>query len=80
MKSIARSYVWWPRLDKEIEQAAKELVTRMSVSQECPNCSTVASMDLAGETMAEAAHRFCGAISTKDVLCARRRSLQNGRR
>ena len=39
MKSIARSYVWWPRIDAQIEEAAKQCQTCQVVQNQPPQCS-----------------------------------------
>ena len=51
MKSIARSHVWWPEIDQEIER----------VTRECQWCNKTrrASMVLADSSPATCSRRFC---------------------
>ena len=51
MKALARSYVWWPGLDRDVENCAKR-VPAMSSQQELPSKSASSSMGLANSTMA----------------------------
>ena len=59
MKSIARSYVWWPGLDQAIER----VVISVSSCEKYSTSGPPASMDLACSAMAENPHRFCGSIN-----------------
>lgn len=37
MKSLARSYVWWPRLDKDIEKSCKSCLSCLAVKSSPPS-------------------------------------------
>ena len=51
MKSIARSHVWWPKIDQEIEKVKKNPQGSSSL--------TASSMVLADSSMATCSRRFC---------------------
>ena len=72
MKSIDRSYVWWPGVDQAIERVVKACSQCQVVSTGAPH----ASMDLACSAMAENPHRFRGSIHGETVSVGGRCSLQ----
>lgn len=45
MKSVAHSHVWWPRMDKDIEQLARHVC--LASIQASTHGGTIASLDLA---------------------------------
>ena len=63
MKSLARSYMWWPGMDASIDKLAKS----------CPDCQEVATgstptaMGAALSSVSASSHRFCRPPSR--VLC-----------
>ena len=67
MKSVARSYFWWPHLDKVIEELVK-ILTLMSRSQASPSRCPTAHMGLANQAMAARTCRFCWAFPRYNVL------------
>ena len=52
MKSLARSYIWWPKIEKDVEHLAKS----------CPGCQLQALMGMASHTLAENSCRFCWTV------------------
>ena len=61
MKCLTQSYIWWPGLDRDIEELAKRYSSCQRVKD------TVASVDLARETVATCPSRLCWAFPGKDV-------------
>ena len=59
MKMLSRSYVWWPKIDSEIEKMVKSCIP----CEETKNAPAVSplhvSLDIAYETMAEDTYQFC---------------------
>ena len=68
MKAIARSYMWWPGLDREIEQTAKGCQSREASSSQISS----PSLGMARQTVATRPSGFCGALPGIDVLGRRR--------
>ena len=60
MKAVARSYFWWPGLDKEIEQVAKTCTSCLSTKSAPP----VAPLHpwIWPDAPWKRIHRFCGAM------------------
>ena len=56
MKSVARSYMWWLGLDKELEQLAKSCLPCQTSSF----CGSTATMDMACSAMAVCPLDFAG--------------------
>ena len=73
MKSIARSYLWWPGLDKEIEK----LVATCTACQAVRQAPAAAPLHpwIWHKTLAKDPHRFCWSIQRKILSSLSRRSL-----
>ena len=61
MKSVARSYGWWPGLDQAIENVVKAC-SQCQVVKNTPPVAPLHPMDLACSAMAENPHRLCWSI------------------
>ena len=57
MKSIARSYIWWPNLDAEIELIVKSCDVSSS-AESAAQCTTV-PMEVAYSGVTKSTHRLC---------------------
>ena len=55
MRSLARSYVWWPGLDKDVEEVVKSCLPCQSVNQAFASCGPDTSLAMAIKTLAESA-------------------------
>jgi len=55
MKALARGYVWWPNMDRELEDAVKK-VSAMPTAPEGPSRSTSPPMGVARSTLVTGAH------------------------
>jgi len=55
MKSVARSYVWWPGLDGDIESMAKSC-NKCQSCQSTPHCGTTPSLVMANPAFAAYTH------------------------
>ena len=73
MKSIARSYLWWPGLDKEIEKLVATCTACQAVRQ-APAAAATTSLD-GPQNLANDPHRFCWSIQRKILSSLSRRSL-----
>ena len=58
MKSLARSHVWWPNLDSQVETQAKSC-TACPGQQELTTQSTAPSLGMAHYSVATYPHRLC---------------------
>ena len=69
MKSVARSYMWWPGLDKELKQLAKSCQSCQAVKGAPP----LAPLHPWIWPMAESSSRFCWPLPGSNVpgLCGR---------
>ena len=67
MKSIARSYPWWPGLDKEIEKLVATCTACQAVRQ-APAAAATTSLDMAHKTLAKDPYRFCWSIQRKIII------------
>ena len=61
MKGLARMYVWWPKIDANIEEAVR-LCSTCQVNQSAPACSTPPSLEVAFASMDTSTHRLYGSI------------------
>ena len=62
MEAIARSYIWWPGLDKAIENHVKSCKP-----QTIPTKGPFTPMGVADESMGVHTCRFCWAFPPQDV-------------
>lgn len=62
-KAIARGYVWWPKLNKQVKTMTKSCTQYQKVKN-----TTTPSMDMALHAMAENSHRLCGTVLWTNVL------------
>ena len=62
MKANARSYVWWPGLDKSLEQ----IISQLKACLQLPP----APMGVALPPMATFTHQFCSSVQRSNVFCA----------
>ena len=60
MKALARSYMWWPGMDKEM--------SRLSVHPERSTTTSTPSLELAWKTVESYTYRLCRADGVKNVL------------
>ena len=73
MKSIAQTYMWWPGLNKELEDPVK-ICQRMPISEKRIACSTTTSLCLASKAMATSSFGLrrslpeCNASSSRGCL------------
>ena len=73
MKAIARSYLWWPGLDSDLEKVARSCLSCQAMKH------TPAVADVALLSMAESPYRLRRIVSGEDVPVSSGRSLQVGR-
>ena len=66
MKALARSYIWWPGMDREIEQAAK-VCTGCELTQNNPKTAPTSCIGVASTPTATYPCRFCGTILRNNV-------------
>ena len=55
MRSLARRYVQWPGLDKDVEEVVKSCLPCQSVNQAFASCDPDAPLAMAIKTLAESA-------------------------
>ncbi len=55
MKAIARSYVWWPKIDKEIEEITKRCTGCVQKKKQ-PQQGANSPMGMAKQTMTKNPH------------------------
>ena len=55
MHSLTRSYVWWPGLDKDVEEVVKSCLPCQSVNQAFASCGPDAPLTMAIKTLVESA-------------------------
>ena len=75
MKSFACSYVWWPGLDKAVEDRMRKCVVCQR-AQKMPARVPIQPLGVAGETLVMAAHRSCWSYLGEDDPDRDRCSLQ----
>ena len=71
MKSFARSYMWWPGMDKNIEDLAKSCLDIQAVKK-----APVTAMGVALSCVTASPRGFCWALPRHDVFRSCRRLLQ----
>jgi len=59
MKGLARSFVWWPGMDKELEQMVK---CQLSTISEDTSSSTPTPMGIAQATMVKNTCKLCWSL------------------
>ena len=60
MKAVARSYLWWPGMDNDLEEAVRA----------CERCQKHATpMVMAETTMVAHSRRLCGTVHGENVPC-----------
>ena len=74
MKSLARSYLWWPKVDKDIEELVKSCRPCLNIHH-APAVAP-SPMGLAFEAMAENSRGFCWAFPRDDVSSSSGCTLQ----
>ena len=65
MKRLARRYVWWPKIDEDIESTVKQCALCQLDAKNPPE--RVCNLDMAGRTVAETASRLCRTVSRQNV-------------
>ena len=65
MKSIVRSYFWWPALDSELEEKARSCVARQSVKNS--SASATAPLALASQILVKSTHKFCWSLHEQNI-------------
>ena len=58
MKSSARSYLWWPGLDSDVESFVQSCDVCQTMKN-CSNCSTITSLEMGYSCMAKNTCSFC---------------------
>ena len=67
MKSLARSYVWWPKMDTNLEEKVKSCATCQSPKD--PSLFAVTPLGMAGPPLVASAHRLCVTFHGKGCSC-----------
>ena len=67
MKSLARSYVWWPKMNTNLEEKVKSCATCQS-HQKTPPCLPLHPWEWPGPPLVASARRLCGSFYGEDVL------------
>jgi hypothetical protein len=75
MKQLARKYLWWPKLEKEIEETVKSC-TACQEEAKSPNASQQASWSWPGGPLEAYSYRLRRSISRENVLSRGRRLFQ----
>lgn len=68
MKGLARSYVWWPQMDQEVEKE----VNQCEACQQNSKSPPTASLGMAREAMDAASCGLCRSVLREDVPCSSR--------
>ena len=68
LKSLARSYVWWPGMDSDLERESQE-VCRMSAESKVSSQGTTTPLGVARAPLVQIARGLCRTFSWQDVPC-----------
>ena len=66
-RALARSFVWWPKLDSDLEEKMKRCTDCQTLRKNTPR-STATPMGVAKQAVVESTCRLCQTVSRKNVL------------